>query len=156
MKTHNLGNESESAFCVDDSLKHRRGKKVEEIKQNMGFLKEQTGNYTVHYASIHLAAIRYLLFYGLFLAQDSLSFGEVRNRITGKLERLSFATVLWELFKSIIHGTLDKFVNEIGSQLVLKIKNAIDTTVEHFLLKALQIDEASIQNQLKAEAIGAM
>ena len=29
-----------------------------EVKQNMGFLKEQTGNYVVHYASIHLAAIR--------------------------------------------------------------------------------------------------
>ncbi len=32
-----------------------------EIKQNLGFLKEQTGDYAVHYASIHLCAIRYIL-----------------------------------------------------------------------------------------------
>ena len=129
---------------------------IKEIKQNMGFLKEQTGDYAVHYASIHLAAIRYTLFYNLFLANDSLSFGEIRNRITGQLEQLSFATVLWELFKSLIHGTLDHFEHEIGSKLISKIKKAIDSTVENFLIKALQIDEISVKNQLKAEALGVL
>ena len=127
-----------------------------EIKQNMGFLKEQTGDYAVHYASIHLPAIRYTLFYNLFLAHDSLSFGEIRNRITGQLEQLSFATVLWELFKALIHGALALFEHEIGSQLVGKIKKAIDCTVENFLMKALQIDEISVKNQLKAEALGVL
>ena len=32
-----------------------------EIKQNLGFLKEQSGRYAVAYASVHLAALRYLL-----------------------------------------------------------------------------------------------
>ena len=31
---HNLGVEKESAFCVDDSLKHRRGKKVEGVSSH--------------------------------------------------------------------------------------------------------------------------
>ena len=32
-----------------------------EAKQHFGYLKEQTGDYAVHYASIHLCAIRFLL-----------------------------------------------------------------------------------------------
>ena len=32
-----------------------------EIKQHFGFLKEQTGDYAVQYASIHLAAIRFII-----------------------------------------------------------------------------------------------
>lgn len=31
---HRLGNESESAFCVDDSTKHRRGRKVEGVSSH--------------------------------------------------------------------------------------------------------------------------
>ena len=54
-----------------------------EVKQNMGFQKEQSSNYVVHYASIRLAAIRYSLFFNLVLDDGSLSFGEVRNKITG-------------------------------------------------------------------------
>jgi hypothetical protein len=125
-----------------------------EVKQNMGFLKEQTGDYVVHYASIHLAAIRYSLFFNLMLDNGSLSFGEIRSKITGKLERLSFATVLWELFKSIIHGTLDQFEQSIGGKMIKTIKDAIDCTVEKFLQQALQMDDTSCQRQIKAEALG--
>ena len=127
-----------------------------EIKQNMGLLKEQTGDYAVHYASIHLAAIRYTLFYNLLLTNGGLSFGEIRNRITGRLEKLTFATVLWDLFKAIIHGTLETFERVIGIDLVHQIKRAIDTTVENFLQQALQIDDISIKNQLQAEALGVL
>ena len=31
---HKLGNETESAFCVDDTIKHRRGKKVEGVSSH--------------------------------------------------------------------------------------------------------------------------
>jgi len=34
-----------------------------EIKQNLGFLKEQSGRYQLAYASVHLAAVRYLLLF---------------------------------------------------------------------------------------------
>ena len=125
-----------------------------EVKQNMGFLKEQTGNYTVHYASIHLAAIRYNLFFNLMLDNGSLSFGEIRSKITGQLEKLSFATLLWELFRSLIHGTLDRFEKCIGIKMLKAIKDAIDGTVENFLKNALQMDDASCQRQIKAEALG--
>ena len=127
-----------------------------EVKQNMGFLKEQTGNYVVHYASIHLAAIRYCLFFNLMLDNGSLSFGEIRSKITGQLEKLSFATVLWELFKSLIHGTLDRFERCIGTTMIKAIKKAIEGTVEDFLKNALQMDEASCHRQIKAEALGVL
>jgi len=127
-----------------------------EVKQNMGFLKEQTGNYVVHYASIHLASIRYNLFFNLMLENGSLSFGEIRSKITGQLEKLSFATVLWELFKSLIHGTLDRFEQCIGTKMIKAIKDAIDCTVESFLKRALQMDDASCQRRMKAEALGVM
>ena len=119
----------------------------------MGFLKEQTGNYVVHYASIHLAAVRYSLFFNLMLENGNLSFGEIRSKITGQLEKLSFATVLWELFKSLIHGTLDRFEQCIGIKMIKAIKDAIDCTVENFLQRAL-MDDASCQKQIKAEALG--
>ncbi len=122
----------------------------------MGFLKEQTGDYVVHYASIHLAAIRYSLFFNLMLDNGSLSFGEIRSKITGQLEKLSFATVLWELFKSLIHGTLDRFEQCIGTKVIKAIKDAIDGTVENFLKKALQMDDDSCQRQMKAEALGVL
>jgi len=86
------------------------------------------------------------------LDNGSLSFGEVRRKITGQLEKLSFATVLWELFKSLIHGTLDQFEQCIGKKMIKAIKKTIDSTVEIFLQKALQMDDASCQRQIKAEA----
>jgi len=125
-----------------------------EVKQNMGFLKEQTGDYVVHYASIHLAAIRYSLFFNLMLDSGSLAFGEIRNKVTGQLEKMSFATVLWEIFKSLIHGTLDRFEQSVGIKMIKTIKKAIDCNVEKFLQQALQMDDTSCKRQIKAEALG--
>ena len=76
-----------------------------EIKQHLGFLKEQSGDYAVHYASIHLCAIRYMLIADRMMTSGT-AFGKIRNRITGQLEMLTFARLLWELFKALIHGAL--------------------------------------------------
>ncbi len=127
-----------------------------EVKQNMGFLRKQTGNYIVHYESIRLAAIRYSLFLNLMHYNGSLSFGEIRSKITGQLEKLSFVTVLWELFKTLIHGILDQFEQCIGKKMITAIKDAINSRVENFLRRALQMDEFSCQRQIKAEALGVM
>ena len=90
------------------------------------------------------------------LENGSLSFGEIRSKITGQLEKLSFATVLWELFKSIIHGTLDRFEQCIGIKMIKAIKDAIDCAVENFLERALQMDDVSCHKQMKAEALGVL
>lgn len=128
-----------------------------EIKQHMGFLKEQSWSYISHYASIHLAALRYMLLFDiLLLSGGGCRFAELRNKITGKLEMLTFAAMLWELFKAIIYGVLDSFEKLIGTEILKKIKSKINLTIESFLEKALQIDEAYIKNELKAERIGAL
>ena len=125
-----------------------------EIKQNLGFLKEQSGRYQLAYASVHLAALRYLLLFEAMLRQGRLSFGEIRDRQSGRLQTLTYAALLWQLFRSLIEGALDGLVREVGRKLVKKILAAIDQSVESFLQDALQISAAQVAVQLKAEELG--
>ncbi len=128
-----------------------------EIKQNMGFLKEQSWSYVSHYASIHLTAIRYMLLFDIMLLSGNCcSFASVRSELTGKLEMLTFAAILWELFKAIIYGVLDSFKELFGEEMLDKIKSKINSTIEEFLEKALQLDENYITNEIKAERLGAL
>lgn len=128
---------------------------ISEVKQHFGFLKEQTGDYAVHFASIHLAAIRFILIAHGALS-NSVSFGFVRDRITKRLEYLTFARLLWELFRALIFGALDSLREMIPSKMLALIKSEIDAKVTSFLDQALQLDEKSVLNELKAEAIGAL
>ena len=57
-----------------------------EIKQHLGFLKEQSGRYQLAYASVHLAAMRYLLLFEAMLRGGQLSYGEIRDRESGRLQ----------------------------------------------------------------------
>jgi hypothetical protein len=125
-----------------------------EVKQNLGFLKEQSGRYQLAYASVHLAALRYLLLFEAMLRQGRLSYGEIRDRQSGRLQILTYAALLWQLFRSLIEGALDGLVPDLGRKLVKKILAAIDQTVESFLEDALQISTAQVAVQLKAEEFG--
>jgi hypothetical protein len=107
-----------------------------EIKQNLGFLKEQSGRYQLAYASVHLAALRYLLLFEAMLRSGQLSYGEIRDRETGRLQIPTYAALLWQLFRALIEGALDGFVRDLGRQVVRKILAAIDQTVEQFLTQA--------------------
>ena len=125
-----------------------------EIKQNLGFLKEQSGRYQVAYASVHLAALRYLLLFEAMLRQGRLSYGEIRDRESGRLQTLTYAALLWQLFRSLIEGALDGLVRDLGRNVVKKVLAAIDQTVEGFLSEALQITPQQIAVQLQAEDFG--
>jgi len=125
-----------------------------EIKQNLGFLKEQSGRYQLAYASVHLAALRYLLLFEAMLRAGQLSYGEVRDRQTGRLQTLSYAALLWQLFRALIEGALEGLVRDLGRKIVKKVLAAIDQTVEAFLYQALQISPEQIAVQLKAERFG--
>jgi hypothetical protein len=126
-----------------------------EAKQHMGFLKEQTGNYACHYASIHLTSIRYLLLFDSMKERGADVFGQVRNDITGKMELISLATLLWDLFKTLIYGVLDQF-KTIGKEVLEEIKETMQTTVEKFLEEALQLDSVYLKNERKAEKLRAL
>jgi hypothetical protein len=125
-----------------------------EVKQNLGLFKEQSGRYQVAYASVHLAALRYLLLFEAMLRQGRLSYGEIRDRESGRLQTLTYAALLWQLFRSLIEGALDGLVRELGRKLVNRIMAAIDQSVESFLEDALQISAEQVAAQLKAEELG--
>ena len=125
-----------------------------ELKQNLGFLKEQSGSYQFAYASVHLSAIRYVLLFDAMLRQGTLSYGETRDRQTGQLQVLTYATLMWQLFRALIEGALDSLVRELGKKVIRKIVAAIDQTVEQFLNDALQLTPDLVTVQLKAEKLG--
>lgn len=125
-----------------------------EIKQSLGFLKEQSGRYEVAYASVHLAAIRYLLLFEAMLRNGALSYGEIRDRQTGQLQILTYAGLLWQLFRALIEGALESLVGELGRRVVAKVARAINQTVDTFLNDALQMNPKQVAAQLKAEELG--
>ena len=125
-----------------------------EIKQNLGFLKEQSGRYQVAYASVHLVALRYLLLFEAMLRSGQLSYEEIRDRESGRLQTLTYAVLLWQLFRALIEGALDTLVKDLGRKIVKKVLGAIDVTVEEFLTDALHMSPHQVSVQLKAEELG--
>jgi hypothetical protein len=125
-----------------------------EIKQHLGFLKEQSGRYQFAYASVHLAALRYLLLFEAMLRNGQLSYGEIRDRETGRLQILTYAALLWQLFRALIEGALETLVRDLGRPVVRKVLATIDQTVEQFLTHALQMNFKQVSVQLKAEEFG--
>ena len=125
-----------------------------EIKQNLGFLKEQSGRYQLAYASVHLAALRYLLLFEAMLRSDQLTYGEIRDRETGRLQTLTYAALLWQLFRALIEGALASLIADLGRGVVRKVLDAIDQTVEGFLNDALHMSPEQVAIQCKAEQLG--
>jgi len=125
-----------------------------EIKQHLGFLKEQSGRYQLAYASVHLAALRYLLLFEAMLRSGQLCYGEIRDRQSGRLQTLTYAALLWQLFRALIEGALDALVSDLGRKVVRRVLAAIDQTVEGFLNDALHLSPEQVSVQLKAEQLG--
>ena len=125
-----------------------------EIKQNLGFLKEQSGRYQLAYASVHLAALRYLLLFEAMLRSGHLTYGEIRDRESGRLQTLTFAALLWQLFRALIEGALEGLIKDFGRRIVRRVLTAIDQTVEKFLNHALHMSPDQVSIQLKAEELG--
>ena len=103
---------------------------------------------------MHLAALRYLLLFEAMLRNGKLSYGEIRDRETGRLQILTYAALLWQLFRALIEGALDTLVRDLGRSVVRKVLAAIDQTVEQFLTQALQMNLEQVSAQLKAEELG--
>lgn len=125
-----------------------------EVKQHMGYMKEQTGNYVCHHASIHLSAIRYLLFSHMKMQDGASSLTEHRNEVSHTMEQISFASLLWTLFKLLISKALDDFRERLGCELTDEIMNHIESLVREFLEPALQIDPQSLLEERRAEVAG--
>ena len=116
-----------------------------EAKQNLGLLREQTGCYVVHYASVHLTAMRFaLLFCALQSSGGGMTWGQMREGISRDLIQLSFARMTWEMLKAVLYGVLDSFRPRIGDDMANDMAVAINQAIEEFLQAALQIDDGSV------------
>jgi hypothetical protein len=152
-------------LCTDVTMKDSRILEVyalrwsievyfKEIKQNLGFLREQSGRYQLAYASVHLATLRYLLLFEAMLRNGQLTYGEIRDRETGRLQTLTYAALLWQLFRALIEGALKSLMTQLGRKVVRRVLDAIDQTVEEFLNNALHMSSEQVLVQLDAEALG--
>jgi hypothetical protein len=103
---------------------------------------------------VHLVALRYLLLFDAMLRNGQLSYGEIRDRETGRLQVLTYAALLWQLFRALIQGALEGLVKNLGRSVVQKVLAAIEHTVEDFLNQALQMNPEQVSVQLKAERLG--
>jgi len=92
---------------------------------------EQSGRYQVAYASVHLATVRYLLLFEAMLRQGRLSYGEIRDRETGRLQVLTYATLLWQLLRSLIEGALDGLVRQLGRRVINKVSSGSRSPISH-------------------------
>jgi hypothetical protein len=110
-----------------------------EAKQHPGFLKEQKFTFASHTASIHLCAMRYLMQVHNMLENKEERIGSIRSQIQEQMDTLSFAGNLWQIFRSIISGTLNKLETVLGCS-VNTIMSAIDKRVEMFFVCSLQLD----------------
>ena len=125
-----------------------------EAKQNFGLLAEQSGAYQYAYASVHLAAMRYALIFEAMLHSGRLSYGEVRDRQSGRLQVLCFAGLLWQLFRHLIEGALDSLSDTFSKETLDRVLEAINSEVEDFLNRALHMDPGSLERQIAVEVNG--
>ena len=88
------------------------------------------------------------------LRAGQLSYGEIRDRETGRLQTLTYAALLGQLFRALIEGALEGLVQDLGRKVVKRVLAAIDQTVEGFLNQALEISPQPVEVQLKAEKLG--
>lgn len=115
-----------------------------EAKQHLGFLAEQTWSFASHTASIHLCAIRYLMLIHVKLEGHGAKVGDVRSSIQDQLDMLSFAGHLWQVFRSIISGTLHELRKKLGCP-VKNIMQLIDDRINDFFIQSLQLDAFTLQ-----------
>ncbi|MCU7858414.1 MAG: transposase, partial [Candidatus Thiodiazotropha sp. (ex Lucinoma kastoroae)] len=113
-------------------------------KQHLGFLQEQTATFASHTASVHLSAIRYLMLVHHKLEDPDSRVGDIRSQIQEQLDSLSFAGRLWQIFRTIISGTLSELQATLGCS-VDTVMLSIDKRVSEFFIRSFQLDTFTIQ-----------
>ena len=117
-----------------------------EAKQHLGFLAEQTTRFASHTASIHLCAIRYLMLVHAKLEGMAARIGEARSSIQDSLNAMSLAGNLWQLFRSVISGSLHELQDRLGCS-VETVMQVIDERIHAFLARSLQLDVFTLRSE---------
>ena len=119
-----------------------------EAKQHLGFLKEQTWTFASHTASIHLTAIRYLMLLYAKRENDDLRVCDIRTQMKDQLTTLDFAQRLWQLFRALISGTIERFRKDLGKMAGM-IMESIDSRIEEFFVRSLQLDAFTLEMEFR-------
>jgi hypothetical protein len=113
-------------------------------------MKEQSWQYTVCVASIHLAMIRYILFYYLSLVSASFCFSELRNQISHRMMIFSYGLLAWQEISRIIQDILGRNSHAIGENLAnslnIEIGSAVGLYFQSLYPIALGIHPDKIRN----------
>lgn len=119
-----------------------------EVKQNLGFLQEQTWTFASHTASIHLAAIRYLLLVYAKSESDDARLCDTRARVKEQMSSLDSARNLWRLFRILIIDAMNGISRELDGVADI-VMNAIDKRIHEFFVQSLQLDTFTIEAEFK-------
>jgi hypothetical protein len=115
-----------------------------EAKQHLGFLKEQSNHYAAYVASIHLTAIRFCLLVIAKITHQASGIAEIRRKISGNAQQISFGVQLWQVFRAIIAGALEELKTVLG-EAVAVILETIESHVQRFFVQALQLDPRTLR-----------
>lgn len=131
-----------------------------EIKQYFGFGKEQSWQYAVTVASIHLAMLRYILFYYVSLAHDSCSFSDLRNQISLNLKIFSYGMIVWDSISHIITDVLENYMSDsdpvLTGIIMIEIEDRVSRYFESLFPIALGIRPEDVQKLDYSEKKGAL
>ena len=131
-----------------------------EIKQYFGFGKEQSWQYTVILASIHLAMLRYMLFYYVNLVQEICRFAELRNQISLNMKLFSYGMIVWSSISSIIADVIEKYTSYSDEMLMgilmAEIKDRVNLYFESLFPIALGIRPEDVCKLDYSEKKGAL
>ncbi len=117
-----------------------------EAKQHLGLLKEQSNHYAAYIASIHLSAIRFCLLVMAKQRQGAGSVAQIRDKLCGNSQKISFSQQLWPVFRAIITGALDTLSEVLGEKALL-IMQTIDNHIQHFFMQVLQLDPEMLRRE---------
>ena len=114
-----------------------------EAKQHLGFLKEQSNHYAAYIASIHLTAIRFCMLVIGKQTQGAASIALMRQKLCSNSTDISFASKLWQVFRTVISGTLDELRAVLGDAATL-VMETIDVHIQCLFTQALQLDPRTL------------
>ncbi len=79
---------------------------------------------------------------------DDLRVCDIRTQMKDQLTTLDFAQRLWQLFRALISGTIERFRKDLGKMAGM-IMESIDGRIEEFFVRSLQLDAFTLEMEFR-------
>lgn len=147
-------------LCTDEALEDKKIFQIyslrwniesyfKEAKQYLGFLSEQSSHFVVHYASVHLTALRYSLLVYLCDQHFEGAYAQTRKDLSDHFEMIAFTQITWSWFQNGLCRVLDEL--GINPDLIQEIKKKTELAVQGILMESLFLCDASYEKFKKQE-----